>query len=207
MEGEQVKDTTPEVKEEKQESEEKRQESQEENQEEYRWWIIRVAGGKEDEVKEHIEKIARTDPRIKEVFVPEEEERLKKKTKSGEKEIVRKKKIISGYVYVKMKLENDLWNKIRTLSSVGYILGEKGTPIPVPEEKIQSLKEKVVGGEISKIFKISVGDRVKIKSGPLSGLTGVVEWISEDRSKLRILISIFGRQTPLEIETAQVEKE
>lgn len=182
-------------------------ENQQEQEEKYKWWIIRVAGGKEDEAKAHIEKIAQTDPRIQEVFVPEEEEKFKKKTKSGEKEIVRKKKIISGYVYVKMKLENDLWNKIRELPSIGYILGEKGIPIPVPEENIISLKEKVAGGEVSKIFKISVGDKVRIKSGPLKGLVGIVEWISEDRNKVRVLISIFGRQTPLEIETAQVEKE
>lgn len=173
----------------------------------YRWWIIRVAGGKEDEVKAHIEKIAQTDPRIKEVFIPEEEEKFKRKTKSGEKEFVKKKKVISGYVYVKMKLDNEIWNKIRTISSVGYVLGEKGVPIPVPEENILSLKEKVVGGEISKIFRISVGDKVRIKSGPLKGMSGIVEWISEDRNKLRVLISIFGRQTPLEIETPQVEKE
>lgn len=176
-------------------------------EEEYRWWIIRVAGGKEDEVKAHIEKLAQTDPRIKEVFVPEEEEKLKRKTKEGEKEIVRRRKIISGYVYVKMKLDNDVWNKIRSLSSVGYVLGEKGVPIPIPEENIVSLKEKVVGGEVSKIFRMAVGDKVRIKSGPLKGMSGIVEWISEDRSKLRVLISIFGRQTPLEIETSQVEKE
>lgn len=186
---------------------EKPKQEEKKEDEEFKWWIIKVAGGKEDEVKSHIERIAQNDPRIKEVFVPEEEEKFKKKTKEGEKEIVRKKKIISGYVYVKMKLDNEIWNKIRELSSVGYILGEKGTPIPVPEENIASLKEKVVGGEVSKIFQISVGDKVRIKSGPLKGLSGIVEWISEDRNKIRVLISIFGRQTPLEIETAQVEKE
>lgn len=186
---------------------EKSKQEEKKEDKEFKWWIIKVAGGKEDEVKSHIERIAQSDPRIKEVFVPEEEEKFKKKTKEGEKEIVRKKKIISGYVYVKMKLDNEIWNKIRELSSVGYILGEKGTPIPVPEENIASLREKVVGGEISKIFQISVGDKVRIKSGPLKGLSGIVEWISEDRNKIRVLISIFGRQTPLEIETAQVEKE
>ncbi len=175
---------------------------------ETRWWIIRVRGGKEDIVKSELENLMKNDPRIAEVFIPEEEEKIKRKTKGGEeKEYVRRKKIIPGYIYVKMKLDSELWNKIRSIPNVGYILGERGIPMPISGEKVESLKSKAVSGEITKIFSISIGDRVRIKSGPFKGLSGTIESVSEDRSKVRVLISIFGRQTPLEIEMEQIEKE
>jgi len=172
-----------------------------------RWWVIKVKGGKEDFVKEEIEKLMKEDSRIKEVFVPEEEEKYKRKTKGGEKELVRKKKILPGYIYVKMDLDENLWQKIRSVPNVSMFLGERGIPIPVSSEKIESLKSKTLSGEIAQLTTITIGDRVRIKSGPLKGFAGIVESISEDKNKIRILITIFGRQTPVEIETNQVEKE
>jgi transcriptional antiterminator NusG len=188
----------------------KKQEEQK-NQEEKegaKWWIIRVRSGKEDFIKSEIEKLMHEDPRIKEVFIPEEEEKIKIKDKKGtEKEITRKKKVISGYIYVKMELDENLWNKIKKIPNVLMLLGERGIPAPISQERIETLRNKAVGGEIKKIFSVSIGDRVRIKAGPLKGFGGIVEWLNEDKSKARILISMFGRQTPVEIETSQIEKE
>jgi len=188
----------------------KNQEEQK-NQEEKegaKWWIIRVRSGKEDFIKSEIEKLMHEDPRIKEVFIPEEEEKIKIKDKKGtEKEITRKKKVISGYIYVKMELDENLWNKIKKIPNVLMLLGERGIPAPISQERIETLRNKTVGGEIKKIFSVSIGDRVRIKAGPLKGFGGIVEWLNEDKSKARILISMFGRQTPVEIETSQIEKE
>ncbi len=183
------------------------EEKRPEQKDKARWWVIKVKGGKEDFVKEEIEKLMTQDSRIKEVFVPEEEEKYRRKTKEGEKEYVRKKKLISGYIYVKMELDENLWNKIKSIPNVSMLLGERGVPIPVSSERIESLKSKAVSGEISQIFSVSIGDRVRIKSGPLKGFSGVVESISEDKNKVRVLITIFGRQTPVEIEANQIEKE
>ena len=183
------------------------EEGHEQKDDKARWWVIKVKGGKEDFVKEEIEKLMTQDSRIKEVFVPEEEEKYRRKTKEGEKEYVRKKKLISGYIYVKMELDENLWNKIKSIPNVSMLLGERGIPIPVSSERIESLKSKAVSGEISQIFSVSIGDRVRIKSGPLKGFSGVVESISEDKNKVRVLITIFGRQTPVEIEANQIEKE
>ncbi len=184
------------------------QESSSSPEEEYKWWILKVKAGREDFVKKEIEKLIEKDERLKEVFVPEEEEeKSKKKTKEEEGKIGKKKKMLPGYVYVRMKLDQEVWNEIKAIPGVGYILGERGVPFSVPSDKIESLKVKSVSGEISKIFSISVGDRIRIKGGPFKGLSGVVEYISDDRTKARVLISIFGRQTPLVIETAHIEKE
>ena len=183
------------------------EEKRSEQKDNARWWVIKVKGGKEDFVKEEIKKLMTRDSRIKEVFVPEEEEKYRRKTKEGEKEYVRKKKLISGYIYVKMELDENLWNKIKSIPNVSMLLGERGVPIPVSSERIESLKSKAVSGEISQIFSVSIGDRVRIKSGPLKGFSGVVESISEDKNKVRVLITIFGRQTPVEIEANQIEKE
>jgi transcriptional antiterminator NusG len=184
-----------------------KQENQQE-EEKAKWWIIRVKSGKEDLVKSEIEKLAQQESKIKEVFTPEEEQKVKRKGKKGEeKEVLIKKKLISGYVYVKMELDEQLWNKIRKIPNVIALLGERGFPLPISSEKIESLQDKTAAGEIRRIFSLSIGDRVRIKSGPLKGFAGIVEWLNEDKSKARILISIFGRQTPVEIETSQVEKE
>jgi transcription antitermination factor NusG len=87
------------------------QENQQEK-EKAKWWIIRVKSGKEDLVKAEIEKLAQQESKIKEVFTPEEEQKVKRKDKKGEeKEVLIKKKLISGYVYVKMELDEQLWNK------------------------------------------------------------------------------------------------
>jgi transcriptional antiterminator NusG len=188
----------------------KNQEEQknQEDKEGAKWWIIRVRSGKEDFIKSEIEKLMHEDPRIKEVFIPEEEEKIKIKDKKGtEKEITRKKKVISGYIYVKMELDENLWNKIKKIPNVLMLLGERGIPAPISQERIETLRNKAVGGEIKKIFSVSIGDRVRIKAGPLKGFGGIVEWLNEDKSKARILISMFGRQTPVEIETSQIEKE
>jgi transcriptional antiterminator NusG len=188
----------------------KNQEEQknQEKKEGAKWWIIRVRSGKEDFIKSEIEKLMHEDPRIKEVFIPEEEEKIKIKDKKGtEKEITRKKKVISGYIYVKMELDENLWNKIKKIPNVLMLLGERGIPAPISQERIETLRNKTVGGEIKKIFSVSIGDRVRIKAGPLKGFGGIVEWLNEDKSKARILISMFGRQTPVEIETSQIEKE
>ncbi len=176
-------------------------------EEKAKWWVIRVRSGKEDFVKTEIEKLKKEDPRIKEVFVPEEDVKVKKKTKEGEKEIVKKRKVISGYVYAKMELDELLWDKIKKIPNVVALIGERGIPSPITYEKVESLKSKSVGGELGKIFSISIGDRVRIKSGPLKGFGGIVEWVNEDKTKVRILISIFGRQTPVETEIEHLEKE
>jgi Transcription antiterminator len=179
-----------------------------EEKESAKWWIIRVRSGKEDFIKSELEKLMHEEPKIKEVFIPEEEEKIKIKDKKGtEKEITRKKKVISGYIYVKMELDENLWNKIKKIPNVLMLLGERGIPAPISHERIETLRNKTVGGEIKKIFSVSIGDRVRIKSGPLKGFGGIVEWLNEDKSKARILISMFGRQTPVEIETSQIEKE
>ena len=168
-----------------------------------RWWVLWVRGGKEEVIKKELEKLKEKDDRIEEIFVPEEE--TKKKVGGKEKKV--KKNITSGYIYIKMRFDEDLWKKIREIPNVGVLLGDIGRPMPVSEHSIEKLKKGVEMGRVSSIFSISVGDRVRVKSGVFKGFTGVVESISEDGKKARLLVSIFGRRTPVEIEISDLEKE
>ena len=176
---------------------------------EMKWYVLRAAGGKEKKAKEYLEKeIERSglQDSVAQVLVPVKKEIV---TKNGKRKAV-DKLLFPGYVLIHAELSAKLENIIRNLvpGMSGFLTEKKATTgaqferIPVPlreDENVDSAAETLVNYEI--------GESVRITDGPFSGFSGVVDEILEDRSKVKVIVVIFGRKTQLELSFTQVTKE
>ena len=133
-----------------------------------------------------------TETRIEEVFD-------KRGNKTGEKEVQRK--LYPGYVFVKMVMNDESWHIIRNTTGVTGFVGPGSRPVPLTEEEVEALGVEVRVIEIH----FSVGDSVRICDGPLSGFIGIVDAISEDKKKVNVTASLFGRETKVELDSYQVK--
>ncbi|MCS7151664.1 MAG: transcription termination/antitermination protein NusG [Endomicrobia bacterium] len=172
------------------------------------WYIVYCMVGKELDVKYRLEeKIKTTDgmeQKIFEVLVPEEEEiRIKK----GEKTKLRKA-VFKGYVYINMVLTPETYNFVRSVSGVKGFLGG-ANPQKMSEKEVNEIKalaEKLKGSAPKVVRKFDLGDTIRIIDGPFRHFTGVVEEINEEKGKLKVVVTLFGRPTSVELEFTQVEK-
>jgi len=125
------------------------------------------------------------------------------------KRIQRKKKYFPSYVLVKMEMDKELYHMIKNIQKVtGFLGATKGTPIPVPEKEIDKIMGRIKEGTLAPKTQISfdIGEQVKVCEGPFASFSGLVEEIDEERSRLKVSVSIFGRPTPIDLEYNQVEK-
>lgn len=164
------------------------------------WYVVHTYSGYENTVKATIEKYVENrglQDLIHEISIPLET--VTEITDNGPKEVERK--VFPGYVLVKMVMTDECWHIVRNIRGVTGFLGSGNKPIPLSESDIAALgvekREIVVGYE--------VGDSVKITDGTLESFLGTVEEIDLDRSKVRVVVSMFGRETPVELELDQVE--
>ena len=164
------------------------------------WYVVHTYSGYENTVKATIEKYVENrglQDLIHEISIPLET--VTEITDNGPKEVERK--VFPGYVLVKMVMTDECWHIVRNIRGVTGFLGSGNKPIPLSESDIAALgvekREIVVGYE--------VGDSVKITDGALESFLGTVEVIDLDRSKVRVVVSMFGRETPVELELDQVE--
>ena len=164
------------------------------------WYVVHTYSGYENTVKATIEKYVENrglQDLINEISIPLET--VTEITDNGPKEVERK--VFPGYVLVKMVMTDECWHIVRNIRGVTGFLGSGNKPIPLSESDIAALgvekREIVVGYE--------VGDSVKITDGALESFLGTVEEIDLDRSKVRVVVSMFGRETPVELELDQVE--
>ena len=164
------------------------------------WYVVHTYSGYENTVKATIEKYVENrglQDLIHEISIPLET--VTEITDNGPKEVERK--VFPGYVLVKMVMTDECWHIVRNIRGVTGFLGSGNKPIPLSESDIAALgvekREIVVGYE--------VGDSVKITDGALESFLGTVEEIDLDRSKVRVMVSMFGRETPVELELDQVE--
>mgnify|MGYP001194873142 FL=1 len=172
-----------------------------------KWYIVQTFSGFEqkvaDTIKEMIQK-KQLNETIKEVLVPTHDVTVVKKGKR----VQRKKKYFPSYVLVKMEMNKDLYHMIKNIQKVTGFLGTTGTPVPVSEKEIDkilgNIKEGSLAPEPSLTF--DVGEQVKVCEGPFASFSGLVEEVDEEKSKLKVSVSIFGRPTPIELEYNQVEK-
>ena len=171
------------------------------------WYIVQIFSGFEQEVagtiKEMIQKMELND-KISEVLVPTHEVTEVKKGKRVKKS----KKFFPSYLLVKMEMNKELYHMIKNIQKVTGFLGTTGTPVPVSDKEIDkilgNIKEGAIAPEPSMTFE--VGEQVKVCEGPFASFSGLVEDVDEDKSKLKVSVSIFGRPTPIELEFNQVEK-
>ena len=166
------------------------------------WYVIHTYSGYENAVKTSIEKLVTgrgMEDKILRMEIPLET--VTEVTDSGtSKEVERK--VFPGYVLIKMVMTDDTWHLVRNVRGVTGFVGEASNkPIPLTEDEVLAL-----GMEKHEIVVLyNVGDNVRISDGPLASFTGVVEEIEPDKNKVTVVVSMFGRETPVELELDQVE--
>lgn len=174
-----------------------------------RWYVIHAYSGFENKVKQAIEEQARKrglEDLIEQVLVPTEEV---VEVRRGKK-INTERKFLPGYVLVRMQMTDEAWHLVKDTPKVTGFLGGggKGKPVPISdgeaERMLQQVQEGIERPRPSVVYE--VGEQVRVTDGPFQSLMGSVEAVDEERSKLTVLVSIFGRATPLELEYNQVEK-
>ena len=171
------------------------------------WYIVQTFSGFEQKVAEVIKdtlKKRELNDKIEEVLVPTHEVT---EVRRG-KRIQSKKKYFPSYVLVKMEMDKELYHMIRNIQKVTGFLGTTGTPIPVPEKEINKIMGRIKEGSLLPKTQISfdIGEQVKVCEGPFASFSGLVEEVDEERSRLKVSVSIFGRPTPIDLEYSQVEK-
>lgn len=172
-----------------------------------RWYVVHVYSGFEKKVASSIREQAlqkgMTDL-FEEVLVPTEEV---VEMRRGAK-VSAERKFFPGYVLVKMEMSDDSWHLVKNTPKVTGFLGGKGRPIPITEVEamriLHQVKEGVERPKPSITFE--VGEQVRVCDGPFTSFSGLVEEVDEERARVKVAVSIFGRATPVELEYAQVEK-
>jgi len=169
------------------------------------WYVIHTYSGYEDAVaknlKQRIESLGMED-KIFNVIVPKEK---KIKIKDGKRKVV-EEKIYPGYVLVEMIVTDDSWYVIRNTPNVTGFVGAGTTPVSVSKEEIDNLKGRMGVEEPHYKIDVKIDDTVKIIDGPFKDFDGKVSEIDEERGKIKVLVNMFGRDTPVELDSLQIKK-
>ena len=172
-----------------------------------RWYVIHVYSGFEKKVSESIEEQVRQaglEAEVDQVLVPMEEV---VELRRGAK-VNAERKFFPGYVLMRMEISDEVWHLVKNTPKVSDFLGAQGRPTPIPDREanriLHQVKEGVERPKPSVTFEI--GEEVRVCDGPFNSFNGFVEDVDEDRARLKVSVSIFGRATPVELEYAQVEK-
>lgn len=172
-----------------------------------RWYIVHAYSGFEQKIKHQIEEKAIQNgiaDQIEEIVVPTEHVLEVRRGKKVEAE----KKFFPGYLLVKMQLTDEAWHMVKNTDKVTGFLGAGGKPQRVPQSEVDAIfkqmEEGVSGSAHGIIYEI--GETVKVTDGPFDSFTGVIEEVDEEREKVKVSVSIFGRSTPVELDYTQVQK-
>ena len=171
------------------------------------WYIVQTFSGFEQKIAETLKNMIqkkKLDDKITEVLVPTHEVTVVKKGKRVQK----KKKYFPSYLLVRMEMNKELYHMIKNIQKVTGFLGTTGNPVPVSDIEIGKILGNIKEGTLSPEPSLSfeVGEQVKVCEGPFASFSGLVEEVDEDKLKLKVAVSIFGRPTPIELEYNQVEK-
>lgn len=170
-----------------------------------KWYIVHTYAGHENKVFRNLRQRVETmgfETRIFDVIVPT---RNTIKVSGGKKENV-KEKIFPGYVLVKMILDDESWLLVRTTQGVTAFIGAGNKPTPISEQEVKAIQQFMQQEEPLYKTSFTVGEAVKIIDGPFADFLGTIDNIDDTRGKLRVLVSIFGRETPVELDFLQVQK-
>jgi transcription termination/antitermination protein NusG len=169
------------------------------------WYVIHTYSGYEDRVAENlrqrIETMGMAD-KIFDVIVPKENQI---EIKNGRRRIV-ERRIFPGYVLVQMDVTEDSWYVVRNTPNVTGFVGSGTTPIPIAAEEVRHIQKRMGVEEPKYKIDFSVGESVNITDGPFKSFDGVVNEIDENKGKIKVLVNMFGRETPVELDSLQVKK-
>jgi transcription termination/antitermination protein NusG len=169
--------------------------------EDVKWYVVHTYSGYENKVKANLEKIVENrnmQEHILDIVVPMEEQI---EIKDGKKKATLKK-VFPGYVLIKMVMSDESWYIIRNTRGVTGFVGPGSKPVPLTDDEV-----KVMGvEEFAPTVDYAVGDNVRVTSGPLENFIGIVEEINMEKKKVRVMVSMFGRETPVELELLQIQK-
>jgi|TARA_Y100001001_G_scaffold141283_1_gene145226 transcriptional antiterminator NusG len=183
----------------------------EEQTENRRWYIIHAYSGQEDRVKKNLEQRIQTmdvKDKIFQVIVPTEEEM---EYKDGQKK-TNLKKIFPGYILVQMEMDDDSWYVVRNTPGVtGFVSAEdesdnRPKPVPLEQEEVDHILNQIRSDEPRIKVGFASGQTIRVTEGPFIDFMGVVDEVYPDRLKIKVLVSFFGRETPVELDFLQVEK-
>ena len=174
-------------------------------QPEKRWYVIHTYSGYENKVKANLEHRIESmgmEDRIFQVLVPMEDEI---EIRQGQRHTVQKK-VYPGYVLVEMILDPDSWFVVRNTPGVTSFVGSANSPVPLQEKEVRAI-QKQMKQEAPKIrVEFQVGESVRVVAGPFTDFHGKVDEINPEKGKLKVLVNMFGRETPVELDLLQVEK-
>ena len=175
------------------------------NKELGKWYIVHTYSGHENKVKKSLYQRIQSlgfEDRIFEIIVPT---RNTIKVTQGKKETV-KEKIFPGYVLIRMILDDESWLLVRTTQGVTAFIGAGNKPTPISDKEVEAIQRFMKIEEPLYKAAFTVGEAVKIVDGPFADFLGAVDEIDETKGKLKVLVSIFGRETPVELDFLQVAK-
>ena len=175
-----------------------------------KWYVLRAISGKENKVKEYIDyEIAHTNLSdfVSQVLIPTEKTI---QVRNGKK-VVKEKSYLPGYVLVEVALVGEVAHHLRNIPNVLGFLGGLDNPTPLRQSEVNRIlgtmdEMQEVSMEDTAIL-FSVGESVKVNHGPFSGFSGIIEEVNKEKRKLKVMVKIFGRKTPIELDFMQVEKE
>ena len=173
----------------------------------HRWYVVHVYSGFENKVAESIRQTAKKrklEEAIEDIMVPTEEVI---EVRRGQR-VNAEQKYFPGYVLVKMDLSDEAWHLVKDTPKVTGFLGAANKPQPISQKEAERLMKQMEEGaeKPRSTVTFDVGEQVKVIDGPFNSFSGSVEEVDEERSRLKVLVSIFGRATPVELEFSQVDK-
>ncbi len=170
-----------------------------------RWYVLHTYSGYEENVKSNLEQRIESfdmQDKIFNVLVPKEK---KIKIKNGKRNTI-EEKIFPGYVLVEMIVTDDSWYVVRNTPNVTGFIGSGTTPTPIDQKEMESLMKRTAAEEPTHKIDVAVNDPVRISDGPFKNFEGKVSNVDEARGKIKVLVNMFGRETPVELDALQVKK-
>ena len=181
------------------------EEAKEAKKKQKRWYIVHTYSGYENKVKSNLEKRIEYMNMADKIFRVEVPQKTVTQIKGGRKQ-EREEKIFPGYVLVEMIMDEDSWYVVRHTAGVTKFVGSAKKPIPAKDSEIKKIIHRSTAQTQKIEMDVKVGEKVRITSGPFAEFVGDITEVYPDKAKLRAMVSIFGRETPVELEYKQIQK-